>query len=84
MQLPEIVFCWEDSKFKVCLGDSGHFSVDDEKLYTVTANDLKRNCVNLQRIKKLDLGPGISRISGSRAPVIDRSDELAKRLKNKK
>jgi len=51
MKLHDVVFCWEDGVFKVCLGNEGHIHIDDSKLYTVTANDLKRNCVNLERLK---------------------------------
>lgn len=62
MQLHDVVFCWEDQMFKVCLGCEGHFRVDDPKLYTATANDLKRNCMNLERLKHTKVKGNITRV----------------------
>ena len=95
MNFQDVVFCWEEGAFKVCLGPDKHVCITDGFLYTVTTNDLKRNCLNLSRIPTTgelqfrsevktvfeELGPGISRISGSApALVIDKTEELARRL----
>ncbi|CAG5091723.1 Oidioi.mRNA.OKI2018_I69.PAR.g13214.t1.cds [Oikopleura dioica] len=86
MNFQDVVFCWEDGAFKVCLGPEKHKEINDGYLYTVTANDLKKNCMNLSRIPTSDIGPGISRISGtgSATHVIDKTEELARRLANRK
>ena len=51
MRLSDCVFCYENGQLTVCCSE-GHLPINDTKLYTITANDLRRNCVNLNRIKK--------------------------------
>jgi hypothetical protein len=81
MNFQDVVFCWIDGKFKVCLGPDKHVPIDDGFLFTVTTNDLKRNCLSLNLPRTSELGPGISRISGSSpAQIIDKTEELARRL----
>ncbi|CBY11973.1 unnamed protein product [Oikopleura dioica] len=81
MNFQDVVFCWKDGEFQVCLGPDKHVPITDGFLYTVTTNDLKRNCISLNMPRTSELGPGISRISGSSsAQIIDKTDELARRL----
>ena len=47
MNFQDVVFCWNDGQFKVCLGPDKHVPIDDGFLFTVTTNDLKRNCLSL-------------------------------------
>ena len=46
MRLSDCVFCYENEELRVCCSE-GHLPINDTKLYTITANDLRRNCVNL-------------------------------------
>jgi len=81
MNFQDVVFCWNGGEFKVCLGPDKHVPIDDGFLFTVTTNDLKRNCLSLNLPRTSELGPGISRISGSSpAQIIDKTEELARRL----
>ena len=50
MRLSDCVFCYEKGELRVCCSE-GHLTVNDTKLYTITANDLRRNCVNLNKLK---------------------------------
>lgn len=47
MNFQDVVFCWKDGEFQVCLGPDKHVPITDGFLYTVTTNDLKRNCISL-------------------------------------
>jgi len=46
MNFQDVVFCWNGGEFKVCLGPDKHVPIDDGFLFTVTTNDLKRNCLS--------------------------------------
>jgi len=85
MRLNDMVFYWSGENFQLCTGPNCHKNVTDIHLYTVTTNDFKHNCINLNRLRlATESGPGINRLGGVRAPIRDVSDELRKVLSSKR
>jgi hypothetical protein len=68
MNFQDVVFCWNDGEFKVCLGPDKHVPIDDSFLFTVTPNDLKRNCLSLN----------LPRTSGLTLPVFKEFNSCGK------